>query len=192
MTQESDAQQSAVYSVLTFDICSSTDILEDLHRTGSTGRWRDLHIKIKEFLHDKAASFPYRLYNFTGDGWILLFSQKVGGQKLMAFLEELCKTYASLYATKIRPVLETHPEVLGMTFGMDRGQLIKIHMNGRDEFVGRPINVACRLQSANCHLQHVVEIGRDGLLDALFALATYSRKKMAQQERSIHDHRNRL
>ena len=117
MTQESDAQQSAVYSVLTFDICSSTDILEDLHRTGSTGRWRDLHIKIKEFLQDKATSFPYQLYNFTGDGWILLFSQKVGGQKLMAFLEELCKTYASLYATKIRPVLETHPEVLGMTFG---------------------------------------------------------------------------
>jgi hypothetical protein len=44
----------------------------------------------------------------------------------------------------------------------------------------------------NCHLQHVVEIGRDGLLDALFALATYSRKKMPKQESSIHDHHNRL
>jgi hypothetical protein len=31
-----------------------------------------------------------------------------------------------------------------------------------------------------------------GLLDARIALATYSRKKIEQQERSIDDHRNRL
>jgi class 3 adenylate cyclase len=107
-----------------------------------------LHINIKEFLHAKAAAVGYRLYNFTGDGWILLFPGKVNGQRLIIFLEELCKRYADLYAKNIKPVLETNPEVIGVTFGMDRGQLIKIHMNGRDEFVGRPINVACRLQSA--------------------------------------------
>jgi class 3 adenylate cyclase len=66
----------------------------------------------------------------------------------MTFVEALCNQYKTLFESQIAPVLEIKPKVVGLTLGMDRGQLIKVYMNEDDEYVGRPINVACRLQSA--------------------------------------------
>ena len=37
---------------------------------------------------------------------------------------------------------------VGLTSGMDIGRCIKIMMNGRQEYIGRPLNVAARLQGA--------------------------------------------
>jgi class 3 adenylate cyclase len=148
MTRESDPKEVKAYTVLTFDICSSTHILEDLLRTGSVRRWRNFHIKLKKFLQSEAKSFPFILYKFTGDGWILLFPNSLNGSDLMAFLKKLCNTFDGLYSDLIQPVLETAPQVIGITIGMDRGQLIKVKMNDQDEYIGRPINVACRLQGA--------------------------------------------
>jgi len=148
MTQESDNTREIMTTVLVFDICSSTDILEDLHRTDNLQKWRNLLIGLKKFIIAQSVEFPFQLYNFTGDGWILLFNHDIDGGKLLPFIQELCNTFKSLYEQKIHPVLETPPEIVGLTIGMDRGRLIKIRMNHRDEYMGRPLNVACRLQSA--------------------------------------------
>ncbi|ABB30331.1 hypothetical protein GeomeDRAFT_3401 [Geobacter metallireducens RCH3] len=148
MTQESDMAQEVMAAVLVFDICSSTDILEDLHRTDNLQKWRNLLIGVKKFIVEQGDNFPFRLYNFTGDGWILLFDHNIDGEKLLPFIRKLCTTFKHLYEQKIHPVLETPPEIIGLTIGMDRGRLIKIRLNHRDEYVGRPLNVACRLQSA--------------------------------------------
>jgi len=37
---------------------------------------------------------------------------------------------------------------MGLTFGVDSGDLIKLEMNDQIEYVGRPLNVAARLQGA--------------------------------------------
>ena len=148
MTRENDDIQEVMATVFIFDICSSTDILEDLHRTGNVKIWRDLLILLKEFLIKEADEFPFKLYKFTGDGWILLFDYDLNGKRLLSFRQRLCITFDSLYRQKILPILETPPNVVGVTMGMDRGRLIKIQMNKQDEYVGRPLNVACRLQSA--------------------------------------------
>ena len=136
------------YIVLTFDICSSTDILEDIHRTENIKEWRNFIIWIKRYLTKRSKSDDFDLYKFTGDGWILLFDFDFPGEDLVGFLEDFCEAFHSRLKDKILHILETPPDVIGLTFGMDRGTLVKILMNQRDEYVGRAINVACRLQGA--------------------------------------------
>jgi hypothetical protein len=40
------------------------------------------------------------------------------------------------------------PSVLGATLGVEGGNLIRMTMNEREEYVGRALNIACRLQNA--------------------------------------------
>jgi len=136
------------HTVLSFDICSSTDILEDLHRTENIKKWSSFLVLIKDYLRKQAGELPFKMYNFTGDGWILLFEYDLNGKLLLNFLESFCKFFKNTFDNKIMPVLESPPEVIGVTFGMERGNLIKIIMNQRSEYIGRAINVACRLQTA--------------------------------------------
>lgn len=148
MTLRKDKTYVEKYIVLTFDICSSTQLLEDLHRTENIQVWRNFIIWIKKYLRKKSEAKNFDLYKFTGDGWILLFDFDYPGEDIVDFLEDFCGAYQSRFNKKISNILETLPEITGLTFGMDRGTLVKIVMNQRDEYVGRAINVACRLQGA--------------------------------------------
>lgn len=136
------------HTVLSFDICSSTKIMENLLITGNLNLWRDFLINIKEFLIDEDHALPFNLYNFTGDGWIMLFDYQINGTSLLSFLDSFCTHFSTTFDKKIKKVLETTPSLTGITFGMDRGELIKVRMNKRIEYIGRAINMACRLQSA--------------------------------------------
>jgi class 3 adenylate cyclase len=44
--------------------------------------------------------------------------------------------------------LSRQPNPMSLTFGIDSGDLIKLEMNEQAEYVGRPLNVAARLQGA--------------------------------------------
>lgn len=134
--------------VVAFDICSSTAIIEDLHRTENTKKWRDFLIWIKKYLRIKSKELNFYIYKFTGDGWILLFDFDYSGKDLSNFLEDFCKQFKVRYKRKIEDSLDTPPVISGMTFGIDRGSLIRFIMNNQREYVGRAINVACRLQGA--------------------------------------------
>lgn len=65
--------------VVAFDICSSTTIIEDLHKTEHTIKWRDFLIWIKEYLRIQSTELDFVVYKFTGDGWILLFDCRFSG-----------------------------------------------------------------------------------------------------------------
>lgn len=134
--------------VLTFDICSSTDILEDLIRTENIKTWRNFLVWLKEYLRKKSEELPFEIYKFTGDGWIILFNIDHSGFEIIKFLEELSKDFQIQFKTKVEDYLDSPPDVIGFTFGMDKGTLVKIIMSGRKEYIGRALNVACRLQSA--------------------------------------------
>lgn len=136
------------FAVLSFDICSSTEILETLLKRNDIDRWRGLLIQIKNFLRKSQSDYAFKMYNFTGDGWILLFRDPLNGRRIMKLLDQLCLRYQYEYGELIEPVLETKPKLTGLTIGMDWGDLVKVRMNGRDEYIGRPLNFACRLQSA--------------------------------------------
>jgi class 3 adenylate cyclase len=148
MTKPNDSVIRRAKIVVVSDLCSSTTILEDLLRSESHDRWRDLLIGLKEFLTEGTKALPFSIYSFVGDGWILLFDTKVSPEKLFRFLERFCQHYERLLNDIIDPVLSTRLENTGIAFGMDRGTLVQLTMNDRTEFIGRPLNVASRLQSA--------------------------------------------
>jgi len=149
MSRPSDKVESVQKVVVFFDICSSTIILEDLLRTENQRRWRNLHIRLKQFLVSESRNTPFEIYKFLGDGWILLFNKgSVSGRELMELLNGICREYARLFHNGICEVLNGNEHRIGITFGVDAGSLVRIIMNQRAEYIGRALNVAARLQTA--------------------------------------------
>jgi len=136
--------------VVAFDMCSSSKILEDLTRTNSLAQYDLLLKNLQLWLAANAKSAGFVLYKFTGDGWILIFpKERVTGVGLMAFLVKLSKKHVKFRQDFVDGYLESMPASVGLTLGIDLGQVRKVTFaTGEVEFVGRPINVACRLQTA--------------------------------------------
>lgn len=148
MTTKKEELKFVQKYVLFFDICSSTSIIEDLIRSERLKLWRDLLIQLKNYLQDESGNYGYKIYKFIGDGWVLLFEKNIQGKDLFSFLKNLCIKFDSIYNDKIKGILSVPIDVVGISFGLDEGSLIKIVMNSQTEYVGRAMNVAARLQGA--------------------------------------------
>src|SRR5437879_1589041 len=79
--------------VVVFDICSSSNMLEDLILSQNEMALRNLMIAIKKDLQSEATKRDFEVYKFIGDGWILLFPADVAGTTLIEFLEHLCRVF---------------------------------------------------------------------------------------------------
>jgi class 3 adenylate cyclase len=90
----------------------------------------------------------FEIYKFIGDGWILLFPTDITKIQLTDFLTRLSAEYDSSFDFVMADLLQPNSKPRGLTFGMDEGELIRIEMNDQIEYLGRPINVASRLQGA--------------------------------------------
>lgn len=148
MTQVVDEAIEIKSIVLAFDICASSIIVEDLARADNLTVVRDMFIKIRDWLRDKKENFSFEICNFTGDGWILLFPTSSEGIDLVKFMLELLLEYHQLMDNFVIKRMEHKPDTIGMSFGASKGPVVKFKMFNRTEYVGRPINVACRLQGA--------------------------------------------
>lgn len=134
--------------VVVFDICSSTNIVEDLTGQDKLSCLEDLIRDLKRHLMSETKRYKFFPYKFMGDGWILLFDHFIQGKDLLSFLKGLCTTYDRLYWTVVAPELKAHPDVAGLTFGLARGRLIEMRMFSQPEYVGRALNIASRLQGS--------------------------------------------
>jgi hypothetical protein len=90
----------------------------------------------------------FLIYKFLGDGWILIFSDDFDYGQLMPFIITLCNNYKKLSKRYLLNVLNITPQTMGLTFGIDRGTLTQMFMNQVTEYIGRPLNIACRLQNS--------------------------------------------
>jgi class 3 adenylate cyclase len=138
MTRRSEELSKEEKVVVFFDICSSTTILEDLLETEN----------MKTFLQTRGTQDEFIAYKFIGDGWVLLFPPDVSGSALVNFLTRLSDVFSTAFRKRVIPLLQNIPDVVGLTFGVDKGPLIKITMNEQVEYIGRALNVAARLQGA--------------------------------------------
>ncbi len=148
MTRESEDIKFVIKIVVFFDICSSTTILENFILTDNQKRWRNFLIDFKNYLRKQQSSVEFKMYKFLGDGWILLFKPQSKGMEIFQLLENLSDMFNSLYRRRIRNFMTTKISTVGLTFGMDTGLCISFRLNERREYVGRPLNVAGRLQSS--------------------------------------------
>lgn len=134
--------------VVAFDICSSSDIIEELALKGDMARFHTFLSKIKHYLADAQKTVLFDPYKFTGDGWILLFPPDTDGQLLLTFLRDFSAYFKKTFRTVVLSYLDTPPPITGLTFGLEKGPLTPMTIYGGREYVGRAINIACRLQSA--------------------------------------------
>jgi class 3 adenylate cyclase len=132
--------------VLCFDIRSSSNVIEDLTLTDHLGAMRDLLGEMKEHLRRGRRGVGYEMYKFMGDGWLLLFPLDIGGAEFLTFLSSFSASFDRHWTEHISPVLEGGIQVRGLTFGADSGRILQTRMLNRREYIGRPINIACRLQ----------------------------------------------
>ena len=137
--------------VMAVDMCSSSDIIEDLTGRDAMEPYDKAVTKLKHLLAEtQKNTIRFDPYKFTGDGWILLFpeSEAAGkGAAMLNLMRDLSALYDRVFESILRPHLDVIPETLGMTFGLDYGNLHPTTIFQNWEYVGRTINVACRLQS---------------------------------------------
>ena len=135
--------------VVAFDMCSSSTIVDELGKAGNVKPLTVFFGEMRRYLmKEQKRSVPFELYKFMGDGWLLLFPTSTDGARLLAFLEELCLFFAVAFRRTLLPHLSRKPAVVGISFGIETGGLVSIVMDGQQEYFGRAINVACRLQAA--------------------------------------------
>ena len=138
--------------VVVFDLCSSSQIIEDLLLSNRFDRYETFLTCVKRWLMNwteqhSQVNGHFELYKFTGDGWILLFPATIKGKALIHSMHSLCEMINAELDRHIVPSLSSQPRVLGATLGVERGNLVRMMMNERAEYVGRALNVACRLQN---------------------------------------------
>ncbi len=189
MTRDIDELKIENKIVVSFDICSSSNIIEDLTLTNNLQAMRNLLIKIKKFLIEKSETLNFVVYKFTGDGWILLFPEDIPGRDLMRFLTDLSISFKHKWSSNIISLLETPPVIMGITFGIDGGQLIKIVMMEKQEYIGRPLNIACRLQNAikdnDSHPEYKILVSKHVYKKYLKGLDQYYPRRATRNLRNI-------
>ena len=141
-------------AVMVVDIRSSTSILEDLKQTDNLARWRNLLIGLKEFVIDRRSAIGVEPYKFVGDGWILLFPENISKTEFTEFLTDFSTQFDMSFDGNISGFLQRRPAQIGLTFGVDSGELVQLEMNENIEYLGRAINVAARLQDAAKRIEH--------------------------------------
>lgn len=134
--------------VVAFDMCSSSDIIEELTLCDSLQSLKSFLTDLKKYLASAQESLLFDPYKFTGDGWILLFPEATDGKALFKFLHDLCTFFGRQFHRQVLRHVGTPPALVGLTFGVEMGPLVPLTMYGQQEYVGRAINIACRLQSA--------------------------------------------
>ena len=134
--------------VVAFDMCSSSDIIEELTLSGNLNHLNEFLQALKRYLASAQQNVLFDPYKFTGDGWILLFLAETNGKVLFKFLQDLCTFFRKEFRKQVLKHLGTPPSITGLTFGVEKGPLVTMTMYGQQEYIGRALNIACRLQSA--------------------------------------------
>jgi hypothetical protein len=146
-----------VMYVLVFDMCSSTLFIDDLHQNSRVDNYTLLTASIDRFLCAAMKKYYFKKYKFLGDGYILLFDGDTRIDDVLFFALEL--TFSSQYI--IDWFIDNFVERKdiprrGITAGLDKGEVFLAGSDdsNQEEYIGRPINVACRLQSSLIEKEH--------------------------------------
>jgi len=137
-----------VSSVVVFDLCSSTEILEGLQSRGKIGLYNELFGHIETLIRRLGQGFGCRIYKFLGDGYILLVNEDTTTEELIVLCAVICRTCNTLLKEGILEEINFTPKRIGFTFGCDIGEIHALSIGGKAEFTGKVINLSSRLQSS--------------------------------------------
>jgi class 3 adenylate cyclase len=142
------ANESSERIVLVSDICSSTKLLLDLQANMRVRFWGKFLTRYSDEVHPVLRRHNVETYKFQGDGWIYFLDPDLGYGDFVRLLRDLVAAFYRTFDPQVTRQLSFAADPKGLTFGADRGTLSAIMVDGVKEWVGRPLNVACRLQGA--------------------------------------------
>jgi class 3 adenylate cyclase len=126
-------------------------MIDDLVLSEEVGSYTTLVDGFYALLFSKREKYNIEFYKFTGDGFILFMEHDEAVDNLLKFCIETFFVGNHL----INWFIEEHLTVtslprIGITAGVARGSIFEVNTaNVRvTEYIGRPINFACRLQSS--------------------------------------------
>ena len=140
-----DAQTDQI--VVVFDISSSSKIIDDLSRHNDMARWISVLTQMDAFVTQRCEAIGFSNYKFLGDGWIIQRPQPFDAMALLGVLAEIHQHCIQLFRQEIEPFLDNVVELVGISFGIDEGQVYQASIGQTAELIGRAINIAARLQS---------------------------------------------
>jgi len=143
--------------IVYFDISSSSTIMEALQTSNKVSAWRILIIRIRKLLIDMTEAGRIEVYKFLGDGWIIFIKHGYTGEYIMDILAEIAFKFKLEYYNLIYHILEKEIPYQGMTFGIVFDKIYGIKMDGREEWIGRPLNVASRLQGQSSKAPKIIK-----------------------------------
>ena len=150
ITRPSDELKIDKKLVVFFDICSSSKLVNDLLSSDQSKikYYRNLLIVVRQFLVEQEEKGLCEVYNFIGDGWVLLLPPDSTGEAFISLLSNLSVLFERQLGN-LTDRLNSTPEVMGLTFGVDKGDLVRLVLDGkRADYIGHPLNLAARLQAA--------------------------------------------
>jgi hypothetical protein len=102
-------------------------------------------------------------------------------------LQGLCRFYQNAVEKTVLRHLPARPALTGLTFGIEVGPLRPLTIYGQQEYIGRALNVACRLQGA------IKDTDRKSEYKALVSNSAYHRYFRAVPKRvKVYSTRRRL
>jgi class 3 adenylate cyclase len=137
--------------ILIYDICSSTTIIENLKQNGKERLYSGLVEALIKITKKSFETSKYIIYKFLGDGFILIFEDD---EKIDNILEGI-NYLVDQGSLEINSFIEKYIDVIvikrGITVGLACGSihLLQLQDINGDEYFGRAINLASRLQSSN-------------------------------------------
>ena len=109
---------------------------------------------INEFtriIYESAEVNHYQIYKFLGDGFILFFDEARTADDLIRVIKEDNIKIVKLVKKLIDDFIDVNVENIGLTYGISIGHVEKVSNDyfKLNEYYGRAINLASRLQSTN-------------------------------------------
>jgi hypothetical protein len=172
--------------ILVFDLCSSTEIVEYLSKVSAMGEYVSLMNKFDNLLNILRKYFDFTKYKFIGDGFILIIENIDPLEDVLLLSKIINDIGKSMINEFIETFISEKPRRIGLTFGYDVGELFSFSLDSIDEFSGRPLNLASRLQSS---LEAIEDAGK-----ILFSLEAkqliFSRKKITEKNKKSRTFKN--
>ena len=155
LSDEAEATVSTEKYVVVFDICSSSQIIEDLQNNGKMDAWDNFLLDVAKAMEAYIADSRIEalIYKFLGDGYILIVNKRHSGTIL-----PLCSKIYNIVINRLGSLTDAFSNIeinrIGITIGIDFGRLHNISIRGQEEFVGKSINTAARLQGSLKEKKH--------------------------------------
>jgi class 3 adenylate cyclase len=142
--------------IVVYDICSSTQILDNLLANEIIDKYDILITDISKSFTSLFSKLNPIFYKFLGDGSIFFFKEETDVDSIINLLCDFIEESDFIINNFVKRYIDIDLKRVGITIGV---AFVNIYLAKiKNEYFGRAINMACRLQNSLNKPEHVNKI----------------------------------